>query len=312
MGNSGSSASTTDVACNGNVALCSRLYSNVTQIGTHDSAFVGILPTDNQLVSVTTQLDDGVRFLQAQTHVKDNVLELCHTSCAELDAGPLTTYLTDIKTWLDANDNQVLTLLLTNGDFVDVSMFGDAMTSSGLSSYAFTPGTQLSMSQWPTLQQLIDAGTRLVMFLDYDANTSVVPYILPEFDYFFETAYDVTDFDSCALDRPPGSNGAGLMMIVNHFLDVDIFGISIPDVAEDSSTNAATGSKSIGAQADLCISTWGRSPNLILLDNFNIGGYYLPLPAVVVHLLIMNRRCIYGARYSESSLGSDLIYHWIT
>ena len=60
-------------------------------------------------------------------------------------------------------------------------------------------------------------------------------------------------------------------MIVNHFLDVDILGILIPDVAEDSSTNAATGSGSIGEQADLCISTWGRSPNLILVDNFNVG-----------------------------------------
>jgi len=275
MGNSGSSTTApTDVACNGDAALCSRLYSNVTQIGTHDSAFVGILPTENQLVSVTTQLDDGIRFLQAQTHVKDNVLELCHTSCLELDAGPLTTYLTDVKTWLDENDNQVLTLLLTNGDFVDVSMFGDAMTSSGLSSYAFTPTSQLSMSEWPTLQELIDDGTRLVMFLDYDADTSVVPYILPEFDYFFETAYDVTSFATCALDRPPGSNGAGLMMIVNHFLDIDIFGIDIPDVAADSTTNAATGSTSIGAQSDLCFSTWGRSPNLILVDNFNIGNVF--------------------------------------
>lgn len=89
MGNTGSTQ--TDVACNGNAALCSRSYSNVTQIGTHDSAFVGIFPTDNQLVSVTTQLNDGIRFLQAQTHVKDGVLELCHTSCTELDAGPLTS-----------------------------------------------------------------------------------------------------------------------------------------------------------------------------------------------------------------------------
>lgn len=61
------------------------------------------------------------------------------------------------------------------------------------------------------------------------------------------------------------------MMIVNHFLDVDILSIDIPDVAKDSSTNAATGSTSIGTQADLCISTWGRSPNLVLVDNFNIG-----------------------------------------
>ena len=113
----------------------------------------------------------------------------------------------------------------------------------------------------------------MISILDSDADTTKVSYILPEFDYFFETAYDVTSFSSCGLDRPPGSNGDGLMMIVNHFLDIDIFGIDIPDVAADSTTNAATGSTSIGAQSDLCISTWGRSPNLILLDNFNVGRF---------------------------------------
>jgi hypothetical protein len=107
--------------------------------------------------------------------------------------------------------------------------------------------------------------------VDSGASTSVVPYINDEFTYFFETAFDVTDFSSCALNRPAGASGDGLMMIVNHFLDVDLFGIYIPDVAEDAKTNAATGSGSIGEQADLCISTWGRTPNLILLDNFNIG-----------------------------------------
>lgn len=105
-----------------------------------------------------------------------------------------------------------------------------------------------------------------------------------EFTYFFETAYDVTEFSSCAVDRPPGSNGDGLMMIVNHFRDIDILGIDIPDVFHDPETNAATGSGSIGEQSDLCITTHGRSPNLILLDNFNIGRsaplIYMP-PAYV-------------------------------
>ena len=164
MGSSSSTVSS-DVACNGNAALCSRSYSNVTLIGTHDSAFVGIWPTDNQADTVTQQLDAGIRFLQAQTHSKSGVLELCHTSCTELDAGPVTNYLSTIKTWMDGNPNQVVTLLLTNGDSVDVSEFGAAMTTSGLSSYAYTPPSQLLMSEWPTLRELIDDDTRLVMFL---------------------------------------------------------------------------------------------------------------------------------------------------
>jgi len=56
------------IACNGNVALCDRKFSNVSLVGDHDSAFVGTYVTDNQGESVTDQLDKGVRFLQAQAH----------------------------------------------------------------------------------------------------------------------------------------------------------------------------------------------------------------------------------------------------
>jgi len=54
---------------------------------------------------------------------------------------------------------------LTNGDSASVSLFGAAMASSGLSAYAYTPPSQLAIADWPTLQELIDNDTRLVMFL---------------------------------------------------------------------------------------------------------------------------------------------------
>ncbi|KAI9744018.1 MAG: hypothetical protein M1818_002752 [Claussenomyces sp. TS43310] len=263
-------------ACNGNSALCDRLYSNITTIGTHDSAFVGDLPTDNQAVSVSDQLNAGIRFLQAQTHNNDNELKLCHTSCIEEDSGLLVDYLTTIKTWLDSNTDQVVTLLLTNGDGVPISNFSAVMDTSGLSSYAYAPNSTLTMSQWPTLQQLIDGGHRLVMFMDSGANTAIVPYILDEWTYFFETPYDTTDptFNECTLDRPSGASASGRMYIVNHFLDVSILGILIPDTSDDAQTNAATGNGSIGAQADLCYGIYGRMPNFVLVDNFDTGDVF--------------------------------------
>lgn len=116
-------------------------------------------------MSVTDQLNAGIRFLQAQTHYFLDTLSLCHTSCFELDAGPVETYLSTIKTWLDSNPNEVVTLLLTNGDSQPVSTFGTVMVNSGLSTYAYTPGDQVAISDWPTLQELITTGTRLVIFL---------------------------------------------------------------------------------------------------------------------------------------------------
>ncbi|MCJ1302167.1 hypothetical protein MMC08_004970 [Hypocenomyce scalaris] len=265
-------------ACNGNAALCDRQYSNVTQIGTHDSALVGALPQDNQDESVTAQLNAGIRFLQAQSHVDPfGSLSLCHTSCFLLDAGSVESYLITVKAWLDANPNEVLTLLLTNGDNVNVSMFDAAFTSSGIKSYAFVPASSpntLLFDAWPTLQELITGGTRLVLFLDYGASPATYPYILDEFSYFFETPYDTTDptFPECSLNRPAGASPDGRMYIINHFLDLDILGVDIPDNAADETTNAATGPGSIGAQSDLCIATYGRAPKGVLVDFFDKGN----------------------------------------
>lgn len=152
-------------ACNGEDALCSRRYSNVTFVGAHDSAFFGPFVTENQNINVSAQLALGVRFLQAQTHNLNGVIEMCHTSCFELNAGPLSDYLAPVKTFLDANPNEVVSLLLTNGDAISVNNFASVFAAAGLVEYVFTPSGTLTLDQWPTLQTMIDNGTRLVVWM---------------------------------------------------------------------------------------------------------------------------------------------------
>ncbi|KAH8671429.1 PLC-like phosphodiesterase [Xylariales sp. PMI_506] len=263
-------ASALAINCNGYAELCDRRYSNVTFIGAHDSPFDGILPTENQYDSVASQLGNGVRFLTAQTHNDGGTIQLCHTSCIELNAGTLQTFLTTVKTFLDANVDEVVTLLITNGDGIAISDFGDVFETVGLNTYAYAPSGDLTMAEWPTLGTLIADGTRLVVFMDYGADTSEVAYILNEFQYFFETPYDTTDasFPECTLDRPAGASANGLMMIVNHFLDLDILGILIPDTLAIETTNSLS---SIQAQGSICYSDYGRIPNVILLDYVDVG-----------------------------------------
>ena len=250
-------------------------------IGTHDSAFVGDLddPRVNQVLSVSEQLNRGVRFLQSQTHVSAfDELSMCHTSCWLKYSGTVKEYLSTVKAWMDDNPHAVITLLLTNGDGVDVSKFDDAFKGSGLDKYVFTPSTNpdpLSMDDWPTLGEMITSNQRLVVFLDYGAKVQQVPYILDEFHYFFETPYGVTDptFNQCKLDRPPNASPDGRMYIVNHFLDKEVWDMDIlvPDNDANFQTNAASGEGSIGAQVELCTQTYGRKPNFVLLDMFNRG-----------------------------------------
>ena len=75
--------------CNGDASLCSRLYSNVTYIGAHNSYAIGTLQGamsgHNQEQSLATQLNDGIRLLQVQAHKSSNStsgsqIDLCHSS----------------------------------------------------------------------------------------------------------------------------------------------------------------------------------------------------------------------------------------
>jgi hypothetical protein len=53
--------------------------------------------TDRSLtdsISVTQQLNDGIRMLQMQAHNLTGVIELCHTSCVRASRGPLSSCLT--------------------------------------------------------------------------------------------------------------------------------------------------------------------------------------------------------------------------
>lgn len=58
-----------DVKCNGYVEFCDRKYSNVTYVVAHNSPFhLANNAASNKDLDVTTQLDDGIRGLQSETH----------------------------------------------------------------------------------------------------------------------------------------------------------------------------------------------------------------------------------------------------
>lgn len=53
----------------------------------------------------------------------------------------------------------------------------------GITPMAYVPpSVPVNNADWPTLGQLIDSGKRVVVFLDYGADTSAVNFILPEFE----------------------------------------------------------------------------------------------------------------------------------
>lgn len=122
--------------------------------------------------------------LQAQTHESPddpNVVQLCHTDCFLEDAGPLKDWLTEIKTFMQApgNENEVVTLLLTNPDGMSLESFDNAFKESGADSLCFSPEAEqavpLQLESWPSLGDMIASGKRMIVFM------GVLSFTLPSF-----------------------------------------------------------------------------------------------------------------------------------
>ncbi|GAO52628.1 hypothetical protein G7K_6700-t1 [Saitoella complicata NRRL Y-17804] len=263
--------------CNGHASLCSRSYSNITYLGAHNSyAAVPNSVASNQLVNVTTQLNDGIRLLQNQAHQNNETgsdgvgISLCHTSCDLLDGGTIEEYLTEVVAWLEANPDEVITILWVNSDNLSPSLYATVYESTNLSAYTYSPPTSLTtLSDLPTLSSLIGNNTRVITFMDSNADASIVDYILPEWDFVFETAYDSTDATfPCDLDRPSGGTSDGKLYLVNHYLDTEIISsVLIPDTAALDTTN---GYASLQANYEGCYALYSRPPNFVLLDYYSI------------------------------------------
>lgn len=109
---------------------------------------------------------------------------------------------------------------MVNSDNLPPSQFASSFDASGLSAHTYSPSAaSLSISEWPTLGSLVDSGKTVVVFMDYNADFSSVPYIIDEFSNMWQDAYDVTETGwECAVNRSSGNSGSSMMMI-NHFLD---------------------------------------------------------------------------------------------
>ncbi|TIA93614.1 hypothetical protein E3P99_00033 [Wallemia hederae] len=264
-----------ETVCNGYAELCDRKYSNVTSVGAHDSPFIGNSSMTNQDWGVSAQLDHGARMLQGQIHRQGQALHLCHTNCFIHDGGSLLDYLTQVKTWLDKNPREVLTLLFTNSDSIGVEIVKQPFVDSGILDMAYHPQSPTTAAgDWPTLASLISTNQRVVIFMDYHADHSKVPQILDEFSHFWEDPYNAVESTwPCTRDRGDSSSG---MYIHNHFLDkketllgTDIF---TPDTDKLTTTNAASGEGSLGAAIDNCVAKHTQPPTFVLVDYESHGN----------------------------------------
>ncbi|KAE8354864.1 PLC-like phosphodiesterase [Aspergillus coremiiformis] len=279
------SASATPVVntqpCNGYPEFCARNYSNITVVAAHNSPFVKLGSfAANQALLVENQLNDGIRMLQFQTHLVNNTMYLCHSSCELLNVGTLEAYLTTVARWMKAHPYDVVTILMGNADYADPGNFTAPVQNSGLMDLVYTPSKiPMALNDWPTLSTMIMSGKRAVMFLDYQANQTAYPWLMDEFSQMWETPFSPTDRNfPCTVQRPPGlapPDASNRMYMANHNLNIqlDLLNVNllIPNTALLNETNAVSGRGSLGWMAGNCTQQWNRPPNFLLVDFYNYG-----------------------------------------
>ena len=220
--------------------------------------------------------------------------ERCWT-CVELDGGDYEVVGRESKRRYEyylrglaepmTNPVKVITLLLVNSDDVSATDLSREFEKSGITKYAYKPPSLSGPSKdWPTLQDLIDANTRALIFIDDVVNQAdVAPYLMSEFQFLLENHFGTTDITNftCEAERPDAAVGRtssaikeGYLPVMNHFLDVQqAFGIQTPDEGNITTTNSPsqTGVGSLGTSSRQCQSEWGRIPAFVLVDFFEQG-----------------------------------------
>lgn len=181
----------------------------------------------------------------------------------------------------------MVTLLLVNSDNAKPADIASEFKSAGLDKYAYKPPSPTTPPKtWPTLQELIDKDTRVMVFVaslpsvDKDA-----PYLMNEFNFIWETPYDVRSPGnfSCDPDRPADVKGklqnalsSTRLPFMNHFLyhSSNLMGhdVEMPNKSYVATTNAPSGGLgNLGTAADKCKSAWKKQPTFILVDYFDKG-----------------------------------------
>jgi hypothetical protein len=253
-------------ACNGRPELCDRRYDQVVFPATHNAHSArayGYSINANQISGITKQLADGVRcmLLDVYSGSGEGGTALCHGFCS-LGETPHLSGLAEIKTFLDAHPNEIVTFIYE--DHVDASVIAADLEVAGLSdlTFAHAPG-----EPWPTLGEMIDHGTRLVVTAE---NGRPPPrWFHHVWDVAFDTPYSFHapgEF-SCRLNRGAATND---LFLVNHWINTS------PPIELPSEDNAKIVNRydTLKARAEQCATETGHVPNFVAVDFYEAGDLF--------------------------------------
>ena len=246
--------------CNGHNSLCSKRYDEVAYLTTHNAYNTEedghTLP--NNTMSITNQLLDGVRGLMIDIY-EDSGVNVVYHGFEFLGERDLSEVLGEVKTFMDGNPNEVVTLILES--YITASSFETDIVASGLDTFLYTHD-----GQWPTLQEMIDSNERLVILSDVDDASPGQEWYHYVWDLAVETHYAVHDTSqfNCEFNRGDSIND---LFILNHFVTDAQWGVGWDTIAVVANANPFFINRAVE-----CMTSKGKFPNFPTVDFHHLGN----------------------------------------
>ena len=254
--------------CNGDPSLCAKRFDEVCYVTTHNAFnHQGPFFFPNQTFPISTQLQDGVRALMLDVYWYNNQATVYHSSNF-LGNQPLIDLLDDTKTFLDQHPNEVVTLILES--YITAAQTEAVFQQAGLLPYCHV---QDPTQPWPTLGDMIQASTRLVVLTDA-SDTQGHPWLHHVWDHAVETHFTANsraDF-SCAFNRGDSSNA---LFVLNHFITQNPLGYGLIDSAAAINARPYLQSRAMG-----CWAATGKLPNFLTVDFYERGEVFAVAAAI--------------------------------
>jgi len=184
---------------------------------------------------------------------------LCHGLC-ETGSTPMAEALTDVHDWMQGHPREVVTLFIE--DAVSPADTAAVVEQTDLLPSVHTP---VAGQPWPTLEQMIDSGHRLVVLAERRGGGAAHPWLLQGFDRVQDTPFtNPTAADlSCALNR--GAADDPLLLINNWLSGFDAL------VSNARKVNAAP---VLGPYVERCRRERGQIPNFVAVNYVDQGDLY--------------------------------------
>jgi hypothetical protein len=184
---------------------------------------------------------------------------LCHGLC-ETGSTPFLQMLGELRGWLAANPNEVVTLFIE--DHVDADLIAADVETAGLLPFVHDP---LADEPWPTLGEMIRSGERLVVLVEDGDGGAEAPWLANGFEYVQDTPYTFPTVDSFSCDSNRGPADASLLLL-NHWLSGFDSLVSDAELVNDRDV--------VGPRAEQCEAERQLLPNFVAVNYVAIGDVH--------------------------------------